>query len=303
MTLFVLGNAAVDVVYNVPHLPRPGETLLAGRELRDLGGKGLNQAIVATRTGANVSFWSAVGDDAAGDMIRARLAEEGLDTRHLRTEPGTTDLSMIFVGPSGENAIVSTADKARGIDTAFVAPMVTAVGQDDLLLLQGNLTESVTRHSLIAAKESGARTAINPAPIDFDYANILPAADTVIVNEVENATLSGERDVSAGAKALIERGASAVVTTRGAAGALLATAETTHEVAAPRVEAIDTTGAGDVFCGVFAGALATGVPLIEACAWAVRAASIAATRRGTLRAFPSAAEIAACRAVKTLTAY
>ncbi len=296
MTLFVLGNAAVDTFYEVPHLPRPGETLIAGQAVDDLGGKGLNQAVMAARAGASVSFWSAVGVDEAGRRIRAQLREENIDTRTLRAEPGDTDRSLIFVAPSGENSIVSTAAMARSIGPDCVTRMLEDMTGRDLLLAQGNLTRDATHDSLKEAAGRGIRTLLNPAPIDFDYADILPLADVIIVNEVENRTLSGRNEPATGSAALIERGAKLVITTRGAAGALLTTAEGAKQFESPVVDTVDTTGAGDVFCGVFAGALAQGVvALDDACGWAVRAAAIAVTRRGTLRAFPSASEVAACR--------
>lgn len=297
MTLFVLGNAAADRFYDLPHLPRPGETLLARHETHDLGGKGLNQAIMAARAGAAVSFWSVVGDDGAGERIRALLAAENIDGTHVLVRPGNTDQSIIFVAPSGENTIVSTATMARSVDSAHADQMLQSIGPGDLLLLQGNLTRDVTRHSMAAAAERGARTMINPAPIDFDYAGILPAAEIVVVNEVENETLSGTPDVTAGAAALVAHGVKTVVTTRGSDGAILTTSDGTQSFFPPAADAVDTTGAGDVFCGVFAAALARGMPPADACAWSVRAAAIAVTRRGTLRAFPDAAAVAACRDV------
>ena len=295
MTLHVLGNAAVDLIYQVPHLPRPGETLLAKNEFSDLGGKGLNQAIMAARTGAPTAFWSAIGDDAPGAAITARLNDEAIDPRRVAVRPGPTDRSIIYVAPSGENTIVSTAAHAHAITPADTDALLGALAPGDLLLLQGNLTSTTTRHVANEATAAGARTLINPAPVEFNYDDIIPAAAVVIVNQIENRTLSGNADPTQGAETLVARGAGVVVTTRGAAGATLTTAAGTKTFAAPNVAAIDTTGAGDVFCGVFAGALALDTPPADAVTWAVAAAARAVTRHGTSAAFPTATEVAASR--------
>ncbi len=296
MTLFVFGNAAIDFLYEVPHLPRPGETLLSRCETRDLGGKGLNQAIAAARAGAAVSLWSAVGNDRPGQEIRERVAAENIDGAAILQRRGDTDRSMIFVDPTGENIIVSTCVMARSLEMADARRLLDTTAPGDLLLMQGNLCRDVTAQCLKAASARGLRTVLNPAPIDFDYADILPAAGTVIVNEIESATLSGRTDPEAGAAMLLECGVSAVVTTLGSAGALLTAAGGGRHVAAPPLEAVDTAGAGDVFCGVFAAAMAQGMDQRQACEWSVRAAALAVTRHGTLHAFPTAGEIASCQA-------
>lgn len=294
MTLHILGNAAVDAFYEVPDLPRPGETLLARRETYDLGGKGLNQAVMAARTGATVAFWSAVGDDPHGADITARLQTENIDS-HVTVRTGATDRSIIFVAASGENSIVSTAGQVHAIDRTYADRMLDAMAPGDALLLQGNLVHDITKHALNQAKATGVRTLINPAPIDFAYHDVLPAADVVIVNEIENLTLSGQNNAADGAAALVSHGMTTVVTTLGAAGVLLTTADGTQTFTAPQVATVDTTGAGDVFCGVFAGALTLGMTPTDACGWSVRAAAQAVTRHGTMAAFPDATEVAACR--------
>ena len=295
MTLFVFGNAAVDTSYEVPHLPQPGETLLAQTETHDLGGKGLNQAIAAARAGARVSFWSAVGNDAPGHEIRERVTAENIDGAGILEHAGGTDRSMIFVGPTGENTIVSTGRMAHSIYAACAQRMLDSLGPGDLLLMQGNLGKNVTGQCIRAASRRGVHTLLNPAPIDFDYLDILSDVGTLILNEIENQTVSGESDAGMGATALVRHGVKTVVTTLGPEGASLTTARGTQRFAAPVVDAVDTTGAGDVFCGVFAAAIARGMSQAQACAWSVRAASVGVTRRGTLRAFPSADEIGLCR--------
>jgi ribokinase len=292
LTVFVIGNATVDLSYEVPRLPAPGETVLARTRLVDAGGKGLNQAIIARRAGAEVVFSAPLGQDVQADVILERLAREGLAGEHLRRVPAPTDESLIFVEPGGENAIVSTAAAAHSLDEQAVAPVLARLGRDDLLLMQGNLTRAITAFCLTTARRAGARTMLNPAPVAFDHAGLWPAVDLAVVNEVESRLLTGLADPAAAAKALRQMGVGAVFTTQGPEGARLLDDDGERSVAAPHVEVVDTTGAGDVFCGVLAAALEARLGRAAALRRAVAAASLSVTRRGTASAFPSRDELA-----------
>ena len=292
MTVLVIGNATVDVSFEVDHLPEPGETLLARSRLLDAGGKGLNQAVVARRAGAAVVYVAAIGDDPDAEVIRRRLAGEGMDEDHLLVRSGATDQSIIYLGPGGENSIVSTAGMAASLRAGEAAGLVEALGAGDILLMQGNLSRETTQECLARARGRGARTVLNPAPIAFDYGGLWPLVDVAVVNEVESRILSGVSDPAHAARRLIAFGVGAVVVTIGADGAFLVTRDAATSVPAPRVEAVDTTGAGDVFCGVLVAALAHGRLLAEAVPRAVAAASLSVTRRGTSSAFPTAPELA-----------
>lgn len=292
MTILVLGNATVDLSYAVERLPLPGETLLARSKLVDAGGKGLNQAVVAHRAGAAVRFCAAIGHDAAAQVIQQHLAAEGMNEGFLQRHAGTTDESLIFVAPSGENAIVSTADAAWSLQAAVVPDMMTELKVGDFLLMQGNLTRSVTLAGLEAARVAGLHTVLNPAPIAFDYTGLWPLVDVAIVNEVEATLLGGRKDTDDAAAHLLAAGTPCVIATLGAAGARLYDSTGITAVPAPPVTAVDTTGAGDVICGVFAAGLAKGMGRRAALEWAVAAASLSVTRRGTGAAFPTSAELA-----------
>ncbi len=163
--------------------------------------------------------------------------------------------------------------------------------------MQGNLSRTTTEACLIEARRRGARTLLNPAPIAFDYAGLWPLVDVAIVNEVESRVLGAIEAHDQAARRLLELGAGAAIVTLGAAGALVVTRDAARPVPAPTVAVVDTAGAGDVFCGVFAAALAGGRGLPDAVPLAVAAASLAVTRRGTSSAFPSAAELAALERV------
>ena len=292
MTILVIGNATVDLSFEVDHLPQPGETLLASSRMIDAGGKGLNQAIVAHRAGAEVAYVAAIGEDQEGETVSRRLLDEEMDIAHLQVRKGATDQSIIYLDPKGENSIVSTASMAASLGTLDAETPLAALEPGDLLLMQGNLNRETTRGCLERARRQGARTLLNPAPIAFDYAGLWPLVDVAIVNEIEGRILAGAQSPSQAAPHLLALGAGAVVVTLGAAGALLVTRDGVQPVPAPAVQVVDTAGAGDVFCGVLAAALHRKSSLADAVPLAVAAASLAVTRRGTSSAFPSAAELA-----------
>jgi ribokinase len=291
LTVVVIGNATVDLSYDVPRLPAAGETVLARARRIDAGGKGLNQAIVARRARVEVVYCAPLGHDAQADVILERLEAEGFEADHVRRLAVPTDESLIFVAPSGENAIVSTAAAAHALDEAAVAPLLAVLQPADLLLMQGNLTRKVTAFCLDRARERGARTMLNPAPIAFDYGGLWPAVGIAVVNEVESALLTAIGDPATAAQALRRSGVGTVVTTLGANGVSLADGDGERRVPAPRVEVVDTTGAGDVFCGVLAAAVEMRLDWGTALRWAVGAASVSVTRRGTASAFPSREEL------------
>ena len=291
MTVLVVGNATVDLSFEVERLPDPGETLLAGGRFVDAGGKGLNQAVMAKRAGADVRFVASVGTDPDAALIRARLAAEDIAADFLVAEDGATDQSIIWLAADGENVIVSTADRARSLVAEDAAAAFDGLGEGDLLLMQGNLTRAATEAVLRRAREMGLATLVNPAPIHFGYEGLWPLIDIAVVNRVEAQRLGGHADMAAAAESLLASGAGTVVVTLGSDGVLWFRRGGAGALSAPSVQAVDTTGAGDVFCGVLAGRLGPDRPLLEALPAAIEAAAFSVTRRGTSSAFPTMAEL------------
>jgi ribokinase len=290
--IHVIGNAAVDSVIRVDRFPRPGETIVAIDVSEDLGGKGANQAVVAARCGANVRLVAAIGGDALGERIRSNLAHEGVLTDGLTTSVYGTDRCVITVDGNGENTILSLIDAARHFDPVGETPIAACIKPGDLVVMQGNLRPSLTRDCLALARSKGATTVLNPSPTyaaqDYDWT----LADLVLVNRGEAVELAGGEAEEA-ARALCKKGAGAVVLTLGADGAALFSADDAFHVPAPQVYAIDTVGAGDVFCGVLIAAKALGRNARAALAVATEAASISVTRKGVLASFPSREEMGA----------
>lgn len=287
MTLYVVGNVCVDDTFYVERLPQPGETINAVATLRGVGGKGANQAVAAARTGARVVFCAALGADPDAVFVRAALTAD-LSLSGLVVLDTPTDRSTILVDAAGENLVITAAASAKAFNPM---PPRDWPGQGDHLLMQGNLTEDVTNACLKMAKDKGAITILNPSPLGTSQ---IPEADVIIVNAVEAEALSGSSDPDEAAYDLSRDGMARVVVTLGAAGALyLDRGARIERVAAPKVAAVDTSGAGDVFAGVLSGCLAQGQSLASAVNIGVKASALAVTRRGTLAACPSRSEMTA----------
>ncbi len=291
--VWVLGNAGVDLTITVPRLPYPGETLVGGALARAPGGKGLNQAVVAARAGAAVHFLAPVGDDAEGGFVRDVLAGERLAALDLVVLAQPTDLSVIMVDAQGENSIVTAGGCADALDAGVAADFAARAQAGDVVLLQGNLSLAASEAAIRTALRQGARVMLNTAPLRWDAMKLLAGCAVVVANAGEAAALTGLHDPQAAVLALQRAGAMAAVVTLRGGGCIRADATGNHHCAARPAVAVDTTGAGDAFCGVLAAALAMGAELAAAIDGAQRAAAIAVSRAGAFAALPSADELAA----------
>jgi ribokinase len=290
--IHVFGNAAVDTVIKLDRLPRPGETVVARGAADDLGGKGANQAVVLARCGQRVRLVAALGADADGERIRENLAAEGVETDGLRTWPGASDRCVICVDRHGENTIVSLIDAALEFDPLAPTDFDRWIVPGDWVLLQGNLRANVTRGCLALAKSRKAMTALNPSPTyaasDYDWSLV----DLVVLNRGEALELGGRDDPVEAARVLLGAGAGSVVVTLGAAGAALVLASETLRAQAPQVVAVNTVGAGDVFCGTLVAGRAEGLAWVDVLRAASQAAAICVARVGVLSSFPTREEMA-----------
>jgi ribokinase len=288
MTVIVFGSANADLVFAVPELPAPGVTVL-GQDVRSFpGGKGANQAVAAARDGAATRFAGCVGRDGFAEVATAALRDSGVDLARLAVVEAPTGCASICVDPTGRNQIAV----APGANFEARAAQVedAALGPGVVVLMQMEVPVAEVASLAARARSRGARVLLNLAPPGEIATDTLRALDLLIVNEHEAAVLSARLGCAADARAL--RGALGVdvVVTRGAAGAEAATAGGVVAVPASKVTPVDTTGAGDCWCGVLAASLDRGMPLEAAMRRAAVAASIACTRPGAAAAMPTAAE-------------
>jgi ribokinase len=286
--LFVIGNAGLDLRLPLPRPPRLGETLLGEQLERAPGGKGFNQAVVAARCGAEVHFHAPLGDDPQGAEIAALVAAEGFACTVLPRLTLPTDFSLLMVFPGGENSIVSSGPCAKAVMPDDIKDFLADARTGDVLLLQGNLSQATTEAALVQAKRQGALTILNTAPVSWDARALLPHCTLAIANRDEAETIAGPHDA---VETLRTLGAATAIVTLGAEGCLLGDAQGRRAFPAVRLNAIDTTGCGDTFCGVIAACLAAGLPLDTAIPRAQSAAAITATRPGAYAALPSASEL------------
>ncbi|MGQ3282261.1 ribokinase [Bosea sp. (in: a-proteobacteria)] len=286
----VFGNASLDIILTLEAFPRAGETVLAREVLTCAGGKGLNQALAAARFGHPVHFAAAIGHDNAATLIQAALAtEQGLSTRWLFRSLAT-DMSSIWLDGTGENMISSSNFCAHSVTAADAERELATLHSDDWLVLQGNLTLDATRAAIGMAQRAGARVLLNTAPIQGWMRDVVPLVDVLVANTVESCQMTG-LDVEPAVAALLELGAEHVVVTRGSTGASLRSRDFAIDLPAPRVVAVDTAGAGDMFVGSLAASLANKQPLPQAMERAITLASFTVTRKGTSTSFPSREEV------------
>jgi ribokinase len=290
--VLVLGNAGVDLSLSVPRLPVPGETLVAAGGGRAPGGKGLNQAVVAARAGALVAFAAPVGDDAEAGFVEAALREERFDELRLIRLAAPTDLSVLMVAPDGENSIVTLGLCAATLPAATAAAFAGSAELGDLLVMQGNLSAAASEDAAQAAVARGARLMVNAAPLLWPQAALLGMASVFVVNAVEAEGITGLSG-DAGVAALHARGADLAIVTLGAAGCVAADGAGVRRYPGHPAQAVDSSGAGDAFCGMLAAMLGLGAAVDAAIDAAQAAASLSVGRPGAFAALPTVAELAA----------
>jgi ribokinase len=284
----VAGSANMDLVATTATLPRPGETVL-GRDFAMVpGGKGANQAIAAARAGADCAFLGAIGSDAFGVTLKARLTASGVDTAHLRVEYGVSGVAVIMVDGAGENSIVATPG-ANGAFVGLGAPEVAAIEAADVLVAQLEIPLATVVEAARAARAGGTRVLLNAAPAVPLPADLLGLVDLLVVNEVEAGALTGlGRNDPAALLASVPR----AVLTLGAEGAWYVDRDGTAElVAPPAVRSVDSTAAGDAFTGALAVAWGEGRPLVPAVRWACAAGAACVRRLGASNSLPQRHEI------------
>ncbi|MFF4402239.1 ribokinase [Streptomyces sp. NPDC001480] len=294
--LLVVGSANADLVIDVERRPGAGETVLGGDLAVHPGGKGANQAVAAARLGARTALLARVGDDAHGRLLLDSQRAAGVDTVGVLAGGAPTGVALITVDPSGDNSIVVSPGANGRLTPADVRAASGLLQASRVVSAQLEIPlETVVE--VVRNLPAGSRFVLNPSPPRPLPPEVLAACDPLIVNEHEARVILGDTSAEGRpadwARLLLAKGPRSVVVTLGAEGALVASAEGVTPVASVKVDAVDTTGAGDAFTAALAWRLGSGASLAQAAAYAARVGAAAVTKRGAQESFPTAEEVEA----------
>lgn len=290
----VVGSANLDLVVEVARVPLVGETVLGGDLCRVPGGKGANQAVAAARLGRSVSLIGRLGSDEAAEILRTALEADGVDTSNLsRTSGVPSGVALISVQADGDNSIVVSpgANARLSVEDIHLAAHVLA--RASVTLLQLEVPIDVVA---VAAELATGTVILNPAPAPAGGIppQLLAKIDVLVPNQTELADLTGFNgavDSSRAANLAKDLPCPAVVVTLGSEGALVVHGDEITHVPAPSVHPVDTTAAGDSFCGALGDAIVRGADLVEATKWAVRVGAATTLRAGAQTSLPTAIEV------------
>ena len=288
----VVGSNMVDLITYTDRMPKEGETITAPRFEMGFGGKGANQAVAASLLGAEVHMVSKVGDDLFGPNTKRNFERFGIDTTHVRTVAGVSSgVAPIFVDPSSSNRILIIKGANDHLRPQDVEEAKNTVLGSDVIIMQLETPLETVYYTVELCAAGGVPVILNPAPADPDL-DLNRVRDVAVFapNETELNTLTGMpvgglEELKAAGRALLERGLQRVIVTVGERGSLLLTADSEVLCAAPRVESVDTTGAGDAFIGCFATYYVETGNLAEAMEYANRYAALSTMKPGTQKSF------------------
>ena len=295
----VVGSLNMDLVARAQRLPQPGETVVGSGFATVPGGKGANQAVAAARLGASTAMVGCVGDDAYGAQLRRALLDEGIDCQAVDTAPGVSSgLALIVVDDASQNSIVIVAGGNGEVSPQRVQQADALLQQAEVIVCQLEVPAETVAFTLERGRALGKTVILNPAPVSAPLpAHWYASIDYLIPNETEAFTLTGVRvdsldSARQAATQLLVQGAGKVIITLGAQGSLFADGAGFEHFPAPKVQAVDTTAAGDTFVGAFAAALARGEGERQAIAFGQVAAALSVTRAGAQPSIPTYADVA-----------
>jgi ribokinase len=296
----VVGSYATGLTMRVERLPSQGETLLGTGYRVDYGGKGSNQAVGCARLGARVSFVAKIGNDAFGEMALELYRDEGIDVSHVaQTGDAPTGVGFIMVDASGNNCITIDPGANELLTADDVSREEAAFDTAKAVLTQLEIPVAAAEAAMARGRVKGALTILNPAPVRPLPESILQLVDIITPNQSEARVLAGRSpneacDAEEIARDLIRCGVKQVVMTLGEKGALIVSGSSSRRVPALKMDAVDTTGAGDAFNAGLAMALACGAGLEDAVRFAVVTGGLAVTREGVIPSLPDRDEVLRC---------
>jgi ribokinase len=296
--IVVVGSLNMDLVVQVPEIPKPGETVLGSNFGAFPGGKGANQAVAAARLGAAVTMIGQVGDDSYGKTLVANLASEGVNTEYIYIDGNNaTGVAMITVDERGQNSIAVASGANYSLTAEHIQSAWEKIGEIDILIMPLETPIETICEAAKLAKDQNVRVVLNPAPARSLDPDLLSMVDILIPNEhevlqiaeyIDNSDLSIEES----AKVLINRGVNTVVITLGENGVMIVDKKLgVMTIPSIKVDVLDTTAAGDSFVGALAVGLVEGKSLSDACSFANAAGAITVTRMGAQPSLPTRREI------------
>jgi ribokinase len=287
----VVGSAMIDLTAYATVIPAPGQTLEGDLFTTGFGGKGANQAVIAAHCGAEVHFVGKLGRDLFGDSIAENFKKLGIDSEYVERSDTPNGVAHIWVDSNGENRIIIIPGANHEIESKKAIEAIESIAGLAVVVAQCEIKQEVTLAAFSAAKKRGCVTILNPAPYQPLSKELLAVTDWIIPNETEFKELHGQAPTSDDVLRSFRPGKNSIVTL-GSEGAVLITSDGDFtRMSAPKVNAVDTTGAGDAFVGVFAFGIASGKNPEDAMKLGVKVASMSVTRKGAQSSYPSHAEI------------
>lgn len=285
--ILVIGSSNTDMTVKSSHLPAPGETVMGDRFVMGPGGKGANQAVAAARLGGDVTFICKVGRDVFGEKAIEGYRKDNIDTQHIMLSDLPSGVALILVDGGGENSI-SVAPGANGdLTPADIESKADVIRSADILILQLEIPVESVEKAVSIAKEAGVYVILNPAPAKRLPEELLENVSLLTPNQSELEILTGIKgDVRAGLDALVERGVGEVILTLGSKGSMVYSGGEPVLIPALKVDAVDTTAAGDTFCGALAVAISEGKSLTDAARFATCASALTVQKMGAQVSIP-----------------
>lgn len=294
----VVGSYNVGLFLKGTSFPAPGETVIGTEFKEGGGGKGSNQALAAAKLGADVSFIGRIGNDEFGRYALRLYDQFGVSTKNIAVDPGThSGVSVIFIDGAGRNMIMVVLGANDRLSRADVDAAEASFRESAVVGFQLENSFEIVEYGITKAHAAGARVILDPAPARELPASLFPKLWCIKPNEHEASAITGievvdQASAREAGRWLLDRGVRVALITLGEQGAVLVTREEQVHFPAPRVKAVDTTGAGDCFCGAFMASLASGVDMHGAIRYANAAASISVTRLGVIESIPTRQEVA-----------